>query len=88
MNRPQISELQIQQVVANFEMALRERLQQKGHGAFVSTHEIVGVVAEEYDEMMDALRQNNRPNFRSELLDVAVGCVFGVACVDAGTLDW
>ena len=87
MTRPEITEEQIALVVAAFEQELRRQLGRKGPRAFVSTHEVAGVVTEEYHEMLAALHGNDLGHFRSELLDIAVGCVFGVACLDAGHLE-
>jgi flagellar motor switch protein FliM len=86
--RLEITQEQIEQAVMEFRLELNRRLKQKGYGTFASTHEIAGVVDEEHREMMEALHKNDKTHFKAELLDVAVGAVFGVACVNAGTLDW
>jgi len=67
---------------------LKERLQEKGNHTLVSRHEIQGIIDEEWIELLEALRSNSTKEYRKELLDVAVACVFGVACIDAGKLDW
>ncbi len=84
----QLTQQQIDEAVEEFKAMLVYRLKQKGFGTFASTHEIAGVVDEEHREMMDALRANDIINFKAELIDIAVGAVFGVACVNAQTLDW
>ena len=88
MQRTQISQEQIDAAMDMLKQKLQMRLEQKGYGTFASTHEIAGVVDEEHREMMDALRKNDVEEFKEELLDIAVGTVFGVACIDAGELDW
>lgn len=87
MSRPEITDPQLSLAIAVFEQELRRHFAMKGPGSLVSTHEVAGVVTEEYHEMLAALRENDPDHFRSELLDVAVGCVFGVACLDAGYLE-
>ena len=67
---------------------LRFRLIEKGAGTFSSRHEIQGVLTEEYHEAIDALRGNNIDEFKQELIDIAVSCIFGIACIEAKTLEW
>ena len=64
------------------------RLIEKGDGTAASYHEVLGFITEEYMELIDAVRKNNVREIKSELIDIAVACVFGVACIDAGTMDW
>lgn len=88
MSRKLINPLQIEETLKVLSQSISEAIERKGAGALVSSHEIAGIVSEEYLEMMEALRKNNHDILRSELLDIAVGAVFGVACIDAGALDW
>lgn len=64
------------------------RLKQKGHGAFVSSHEILGIIAEEYYELLDAVKKNDMKEIKEEILDIAVACHFALACLNSETLDW
>ena len=67
---------------------LEFRLKEKGFGILVSRHEIQGILAEEFKELMDALQDNDRNWFREELLDIAVGCIIGIASMDSKKMDW
>jgi len=68
---------------------LAYRLNQKGTGTFASSHEVLGVVCEEFRELEDAVQgKEGLGNIKDELLDIAVACVFGAACIDAGGLEW
>lgn len=67
---------------------LWERLEEKGKGSFASRHEILGILEEEVYETTKAVHEETLDSLRRELLDVAVTGIFGVACIDAGTLDW
>ena len=58
---------------------LRWRLSQKGWEGYIGPHETLGIVAEEYDELKDAVRSNVEGDVEKELMDVAVGCIFGIA---------
>jgi NTP pyrophosphatase (non-canonical NTP hydrolase) len=63
---------------------INRRLKEKGDGTFVSSHEVLGVVTEEYHEMLDAVHDNDLKQMRKELLDIAVPCIIGVISVDKG----
>jgi len=71
-----------------FKKELQRRLDQKGYGTFLSTHEILGVLSEEFDEFEAAVHKNNQEEVLKELMDVAVGAVFGCSCVLFGTVVW
>lgn len=63
------------------------RMTQKGPQSYASVHEALGIITEEYKELIDAVQSNNREHVMAELLDVAVGCIFAIACNEAGGLD-
>ncbi|SRR5579871_751073 len=64
---------------------LSQRIAQKGRGCFISDLEIQGSVDQEVREFKDAVHAKNRKNEVEELMDLAVGCVFGVASLLAIT---
>ena len=62
---------------------LNQRLRDKGDLSFASRHEILGIVSEEFYELLEAVKNDNNPlGFRNELIDIAVACIFGVASMD------
>ena len=65
-----------------------EKLCQKGRGSFISTHEILGVVTEEYFELVEAIKTNDTREIRLELLDVIVSSLFGLACIEQDEKYW
>ena len=67
---------------------LEYRMGQKGTKTFISTHEILGVIAEEYDELIDAVRNNHHGDIREELRDIAVACIFAIVSIDKKSMDW
>lgn len=67
---------------------LDETLQKKGFGTFASSHEVLGVITEEYHELVGAQKANDLQAIRHELYDIAVGCLFAIACIEQGELDW
>ena len=57
-----------------------KRLKEQGDAGFASRHEALGVITEEYHELVNAARNNDTDGeFIKECLDVAVGCVIAVA---------
>lgn len=66
-------------------------LKQKGYGSFSSTHEIAGVITEEYEELRAELRNRKHGSvnkLKHELKDLAFACLFALACVEQNELDW
>jgi 16S rRNA C1402 N4-methylase RsmH len=57
-----------------------QRLIEKGDGSFVSTHEALGVITEEYQELVEAIKSNDIDKVKKELLDLGVACHFSLAC--------
>ncbi len=64
------------------------RLEEKGRGTYASIHEVLGILAEEYYELTVAVKNNDQRNVVEELKDLAVGCLFGIACIEGGFVDW
>ena len=65
-----------------FKKMLEYRIQQKGNGGFVSPHEILGVVKEEFDEVSKAVHDNNSIELKNELVDVMVAAMWGYISLD------
>ena len=65
-----------------------ERLQTKGPHIFASSHEILGVVTEEFYELIDAVKSNDIDNVEKELVDIAVARLQGLASIKSNEMDW
>jgi len=63
---------EIQVALDALRSTLQRRLDQHGKGKFCSTHEGLGVITEEYHELVDAVQSNEPSDYKSECLDVAV----------------
>ncbi|MFA5021294.1 MAG: hypothetical protein WC517_04525 [Patescibacteria group bacterium] len=59
-----------------------KRLDQKGWGRFVSPHEILGIITNEYHELDEAVHKKDALEFRHELIDLAVAALLGIATID------
>lgn len=88
MDRAQLTDEQVMDAIAKTIEKLKFRLQQKGYGTFSSKHEILGVITEEYKEFVDAVHGKNYDEMKGEIMDLAVGCIFGLACLEEETIDW
>lgn len=65
------------------------RMEEKGLGALSSRHEILGILTEEMKEFVDEVHGKGPPQrMVDELIDIAVGCLFGIASIEAGATDW
>lgn len=86
--RTPVPEESIEQAIGEFREMLNFRLKEKGGGAYASRHEVLGQITEEYAELIEAVHSKSLDEVKKELFDIAVACIFGAACIDAGTLDW
>lgn len=67
---------------------IQERLKEKGWGSFSSRHEILGVIAEEYQELIESVKSRKDMSTIRELEDIAVACILGMATEDYKLGDW
>jgi len=86
--RPDVNDSDHKVAMFRVQQRLKEALEKRTKAAFVSTHEIYGIVAEEFKELGDALHANNRDQFMEELVDLCVGCMHGIASQSAGAVEW
>jgi len=86
--RQQITSSQIESAIDKAREKLYARLEEKGYGTWLSRHEILGFMAEEYYETTMAVHGESLDEVKEELKDMAVGCLFAIACIDAKGLDW
>ncbi len=80
MERPEVTDEEIDRAFVEVRDAMRLRLIQHGYGSFASRSEACAIIEEEAREMWDALRKNDLDDFLDEVQDVAVGCIFAIAC--------
>lgn len=67
---------------------LEIRLEEKGCHTFTSSHEVSGLMDEEFDEMKEAVHRNDNEHLRKELVDIAVAAIWGIVSIDEDGLDW
>lgn len=65
------------------------RVDQKGLGAYASGHEILGIIQDEVYEFRDEVHGRGSDDAKvQELLDIAVGAIWGIASITSGGVDW
>lgn len=86
--RAQIKAESVRMAMDMLQGEMTKRLRQKGDGTFASRHEILGCLTEEYLEICNAVQCEDNQHLVAELLDAAVACVFGAACIVQGGTEW
>lgn len=91
--RPHIFEEEHIAAVKSVVQKLREKIKEKGPGAFCSRHEILGVLMEEVDEYREAVRlpgsgKETLDQLEAELKDIAVAAIWGIASIQTRKVDW
>lgn len=79
MNKLEVSDKSLLGAIEAVTVNMGRRIEEHGRDSFSNNHEALGVIAEEYHELLDAVKQNDPVDVANELLDIAVGCIFGVA---------
>jgi hypothetical protein len=75
--------------VNDVEVKLLFRRRQKGDGIYISGHETLGILVDELQEYRDEVHaKSDAKRKRQELIDIAVGALWGIASIDSGKQDW
>lgn len=90
-NRKKIDERLVNGTMDQLQRRISEKLKQRGDHSFASRHEILGLITEEYHELVDAIKLDTtayRRFIRNELFDIAITCVWGILSIDTESVDW
>lgn len=82
MKRDMVSQERVEKALEKFRQHFNKRLKKKGYGAYASSHEAYGIIAEEMHELMVELHGNNKTKFVDEALDIAVACIWAAASLE------
>ena len=88
MDRPKITGKELDNAIRDMQMELYKRIEEKGDRAFSSTLELRGSIDEEVTELFEALHLKDHDSIVHELKDVLVSCIYGLACVQSGKLEF
>jgi len=87
MDRPEITADDVNAAITHLQRVMAKALNKQGTGGFISRHEILGALTEEFKEVVDAVHCKSLDKVAVELFDVAVVCVFGAACIIEGKIE-
>ena len=87
-NRKHIQQVEIELAVEEVANKLWARLTEKGYGTWLSRHEVLGFLTEEYHEAVEAVHSGSLTAVKEELKDIAVGCIIAIACINEQNMEW
>lgn len=82
MQRPGVEYKHVVNVCGKLEDWINQQVDRKGDGEFVTYHETLGVVTEEFFELIEAVKSNRPQRIKEELKDIIVACTWGIASID------
>lgn len=90
--RPEITEEEIDKAFNRARTHITLMLAKNGSGAWVSQHELLGEITEEYTELIGAIKDSHGNPLelmavKKELLDITTAALFGLACIEAKKMD-
>ena len=89
MTRKQINNVAIGIGLKHLSDHLQSILIKKGRGSFSSSHELLGVLLEEFEEFKTNVMNNSSDDDKcNELLDVAATAIFGYICYKENGMEW
>ena len=84
IDRPELIDEDLNIGIRRLQKEVARQLNEKGNGAFVTRHEILGAVVEEVHELTEAVRSKHSHEVANELYDVAVVCIVGAVSIESG----
>jgi hypothetical protein len=88
LDRERVTKEQVEQGVKDLHAKIEERLLEKGRHPWASRHEVLGVITEEYQELIETVRNGGDAALCHELMDIAVAAIYGYINVKNGKTDW
>ncbi len=79
MKRETVKQAYVDDATSGILASLNRSREKHGTHEYASVHETLGIVAEEYYELIEAIKNGSREGIISELEDIAVGCLWGIA---------
>ena len=86
--RPQLTDEDLKKAVAILVGKIHERLDEKGKGIFMTSHEVYGIISEEHHELLHAIETGTGEEIYDEMLDIAVAALVGMASAESGGMEW
>lgn len=86
-NRIFVNDSVLSSAVALTVESLKRRTEKHGVFSYIGPHEALGIITEEYQELIAAVHGNNRVQTKAELIDIAVACIFALASLNQQDID-
>lgn len=83
MNRLPVPESVVQLAMDDILSQIDKKILKHGDGAYHGPHEGLGIITEEYWELIEAVKGNYRPDIKAEMMDVAVAALWAYASMVA-----
>ena len=78
---PDLSSESISKAIELLKRNITIRISRHGKICHANTHESLGIVTEEFHELVDAVKKNGVASIIREMMDVSVGALIGVASI-------
>jgi len=87
--RPQLDANDFNLTFTQLQKKVQDRLNEKGNGIIISRHEMLGIIAEEYNELLRAVESGNLfIDVEDELVDITVAGIVSIASLKTGGVQW
>ena len=95
-NRIDITQDRIDEALGLARIAVERATKKHGHRTFASVHEMYGTLKEEFHEIEKVIfnhtgyeaKEKYHERIHDEMMDTVAVLIFGMACIQQGTLDW
>lgn len=78
-SRPIVSKDNLEDVLYDLKTLIKSKIVKHGPRTYFNSHHALGVITEEYWELIEAVKSNDENRVLEELMDVAVACVWAAA---------
>jgi NTP pyrophosphatase (non-canonical NTP hydrolase) len=82
-NRPSVTTEDLKKIIETLGLFIGKKIQKHGDKAFHNPHHALGILVEEYHELVEAVRKNEDNEFNDEMMDIAVVAIWWLASKNA-----
>src|SRR5574337_1472654 len=79
MERPQVTDAMLLKAIEATTVAVGRLIEKHGRDAYLSNHESLGIITEEYHELVSAVQSNDPVDIANETMDIAAACIKSLA---------
>ena len=78
-SRPIVSQEDISDAIGDLKCMVKQKAKKHGPRVYLTPHNALGIITEEYWELIEAIKSNDPNRIYSEIMDVAVACIWQAA---------